>query len=177
MTCIVGLVDKNKVYIGGDSAGTDDDYNQLIIKHPKVFVNSGMIFGYSGSFRMGQLLEHNFIPPPIIEEQTLIQYMCSSFIDAIRLCFKTGGFLQINGEQQELGGNFLVGLKGHLFVVEPTFLVLEQPYHAIGIGKDYALGSLATSSIKNPRQKIIKALEVSSQFNVAIKSPYTILSI
>jgi len=57
MTCIVGLIDKEskKIYMGGDSAGVAN-YSLSVRKDPKVFKRYGFIFGFTSSFRMGQLL-------------------------------------------------------------------------------------------------------------------------
>jgi len=54
MTCIAGFVNKNEVWIGGDSAGVAG-YNLRIRKDTKVFkVNGRFLIGYTNSFRMGQ---------------------------------------------------------------------------------------------------------------------------
>jgi ATP-dependent protease HslVU (ClpYQ) peptidase subunit len=62
MTCIVGMVENGKVYIGGDSAGVSGfDYH--IREDQKVFQNGDMIFGFTSSFRMGQLLQYSLKIP------------------------------------------------------------------------------------------------------------------
>ena len=63
-TCIVAYNDrKNKIlYIGGDSAGVGD-LSVRIRKDPKIFEKSGMLFGYTSSFRMGQLLQYKLVIP------------------------------------------------------------------------------------------------------------------
>ena len=66
MTCIVGVVDNGKVYMGGDSAGVGG----LCIetrKQPKVFRNGDFLIGYTDSFRMGQLLQYKMSPPRYFE--------------------------------------------------------------------------------------------------------------
>ncbi|HRH83558.1 MAG TPA: hypothetical protein PK210_04910 [Bacteroidia bacterium] len=62
MTCIVGLVDQEKVIIGGDSAATVGTSISLW-SDPKVFKIGDFIFGCEGSFRMIQLMKYKFIPP------------------------------------------------------------------------------------------------------------------
>ena len=52
MTCIVGLVENGKVYIGGDSAGVAG-LDVRMRSDEKVFTKGNMIFGYTSSFRMG----------------------------------------------------------------------------------------------------------------------------
>ena len=62
MTCIVGLEHKGKVYIGGDSAGVAG-YSLSVRADQKVFINGNFIFGFTSSFRMGQILRFGFNPP------------------------------------------------------------------------------------------------------------------
>jgi len=62
MTCIVGLVENGKVYIGGDSAGVAG-LDITTRKDEKVFQKENMIFGFTSSFRMGQILRYSFKNP------------------------------------------------------------------------------------------------------------------
>ena len=55
MTCIVGLIHEDKVYIGADSAGAANG-NITIRKDKKVFKVGEFIFGCTSSFRMIQLI-------------------------------------------------------------------------------------------------------------------------
>ncbi len=57
MTCIVGVTDGTEVVLGGDSAGVSIETRQLEVRaNRKVFRRQDYVFGYSGSFRMGQIL-------------------------------------------------------------------------------------------------------------------------
>ncbi len=87
MTCIVGLVDKDKIYLGGDAAGVGG-YNKEIRKQPKVFSNKGVLFGYTTSFRMGQLLQYSLKIPKQPARKKDFEYLCTNFVDAIMACFK-----------------------------------------------------------------------------------------
>jgi ATP-dependent protease HslVU (ClpYQ) peptidase subunit len=61
MTCVIGYVDKKTkdIFIGADSSAALGDE---IFKRSdeKVFVSGPMIFGFAGSFRMGQILRYSF---------------------------------------------------------------------------------------------------------------------
>lgn len=68
MTCIIGIETKDgKVILGGDNLGSDGHTSSLYAQS-KIFKHSGMIFGYTSSFRFGQLVEvlldDNSIHPP-----------------------------------------------------------------------------------------------------------------
>lgn len=57
MTCIVGLVDGDRVILGGDSAGIAGWHLQLRADE-KVFRNGPYAIGFTTSFRMGQILRY-----------------------------------------------------------------------------------------------------------------------
>lgn len=69
MTCIVGIADGKKVWIGGDSQGTAG-HALTIRADTKVFVKDPMVFGFCGSYRMGQLLRHSLSLPKHYEGDT-----------------------------------------------------------------------------------------------------------
>ena len=124
MTCIVGYVDKNGVYIGGDSAAvSEDDLSYNIRSDEKVFTKGEFIFGYSTSFRMGQLLRYKLKIPAHPKGMDTTQYMVTLFIDAIRRCFEDNDY---NDMTTEDGGSFMLGYKGKLYVV--LSLLGQRPY-------------------------------------------------
>lgn len=175
MTCIVGFVDNKDVYMGGDSAG-NSDYDLIVRSDPKVFINEGFIFGFTGSFRMGQLLQYSFCPPKHHESVDLFEYMVTDFIDAVRECLKAFGFAEKHNEA-ERGGTFMVGYKGRLFTIYSDYQVGENsvPYMAIGCGDSYALGALYSmpKAIK-PEKKVQLALEAAEQFSGGVRGPFII---
>lgn len=175
MTCIVGLVDKGKVFIGGDSAGVEN-YNVSIRSDEKVFCNGPMLFGFTTSFRMGQLLRYALRIPPQDQQIDDYQYMVTTFIDAVRKCLKEGGFAS-KKDDVETGGAFLVGYKGKLYSIDDDYQVSIgiDGYYAIGCGKYYALGSLYnTKYITDPVERLMKALETSEYFSGGVRGPFIV---
>lgn len=176
MTCIVGFVDKenNTVIIGGDSAASNVNSVEAR-KEVKVFENGDFIFGCTTSFRMLQLLQFSFKAPEI-GDKDLYEYMCTDFINAVRECFKEGGFLQSpNGE--EVGGTFLVATKDRLFKIEEDFQVAETliGIDAVGCGADFALGALYTIQTDEKltsEEKVLKSLEASDFFVMGVCKPF-----
>lgn len=182
MTCIVGVVsDDGAVHIGADSAGVAG-LHLTPRKDSKVFVKGEFILGFSGSFRMGQLLRYSFIPPDIPEDKDLFDYMVVDFVNALRKTLKDGGWLTVRNEQEE-AGFFLVGLRGRLFKIEDDFQVGEsyQAYLACGCGDEFALGAISTLCSYLPdmpvEDKLLRALRVSSQFSVGVCAPYNICAV
>lgn len=176
MTCIVGYLDKNSntVTIGGDSAGVSG-LNVTIRKDEKVFTNGDFIIGCTTSFRMIQLLRFS-LKPPKIKNKEIYEYMCTDFINAVRKCFKKGGYLQKETKGDDKGGIFLVGYKNRLFRISQDFQVGEslRGYDAIGCGENYALGAIFTIKNHNidARDKVLKALECASYFSGGVCEPF-----
>lgn len=182
MTCIVGLVKDNAVYIGGDSAGSNN-WQITIRKDAKVFRNGDFLIGAGTSFRMIQLLRYAFVPPVYekpIEDNTdyLSCYMATSFIDGIRECLKNGGWSKKESEQ-ESGGSFLVGFQGKLFCIHDDYQVEETlcGYNAIGDGDDIALGSLYTTGELMPHNRVDLALQAAEYHCSSVRAPFIIESI
>lgn len=181
MTCIVGLVHRNKVFIGADSQGTvHSSLDRCVRKDQKVFpVNGKFLVGCCGSFRQCQLLRYGFVPPEQREDIDDYQYMCTVFVDAIRKCLKEGGLAKVNNNQEESEGSFLVAYRGRLYEIESDFQVGEvaEEYNAVGCGAAYALGSMYSSQIVDPHKRITKALEASERFSAGVGGPFVILEI
>lgn len=178
MTCIVGYLDKKtkKVTIGGDSAGVAG-LDITIRKDEKVFKVGDFIIGCTSSFRMIQLLRFSFKPPEI-KSKNIYEYMCTDFINAVRECFKNGGYLQKYSDGDEKGGTFLVAYKNRLFRIENDFQVAESlnGIDAVGCGAYYALGSLHILSRQNltPKEKVLKSLETAAFFSAGVSKPFVI---
>ena len=176
MTCIVGMVDLGKVYMGADSAGVAGS-DIRIRRAPKVFINGEFLIGYTSSFRMGQILRYSFNPSKPREDTELYKYMCTEFVDSLISVLKDKGFAQEkNGNVS--GGVFLVGYRRLLFQVESDFQVGEvyKNYASIGSGSDYALGSLySTESSGYSTEKRIKlSLNAAQEFSTDVREPFLI---
>jgi len=175
MTCVVGLEVDGKVYIGGDSASASG-WDIKATRLRKVFKLNGFLIGYTTSFRMGQLLEHQLDIDLQKDTQKDLEYMITTFIEAVRNCLKDGGFAKVENEQ-ETGGQFLVGYRGIVYCIEQDFQVNTSidGFDAVGCGAHYALGSLwATQDLSNPEERVLKALEVAGHFSNGVCPPYYI---
>jgi len=180
MTCIVGMIDKKqkKVIIGGDSASTVDS-NIFTRKDTKVFKNGDFVIGCTTSFRMIQLLRFSFKLPEI-KTKDIYEYMCTDFINAVRECFKNGGYLQKYTDGDEKGGTFLVAYKNRLFKIENDFQVAENlsGFDACGCSQDFALGALFTIQKQDmtTEAKILKALESAAFLSSGVRRPFVLIS-
>lgn len=182
MTCIIGLVENGKIYMGGDSAGVDDYMRIHIRKDPKVFIKEDFIMGFTTSFRMGQILQHVFVPPTYEEEKDVFGYMCRDFVSSLIDTFKGSGYAVVKDNQVH-GGCFLVGFKGRLFTIESDFQVAEliDKYTSVGCGMEFAAGAVrATYDIDkdmDPVKRILTGLNAAQAFSAGVREPFSILSI
>lgn len=139
MTCIVGLEFEGKVILAGDIQGTGWN-NKVIHTQPKVFNKNGVLFGYTTSYRFGQILEHGLKDPVVPDDPNEVyRWLITVLIPDIAATLKAANF--------EGGGECLIGVKGQLWWVQGDFSVLRSTlgYTTVGSGTEYALGSLYTS--------------------------------
>jgi ATP-dependent protease HslVU (ClpYQ) peptidase subunit len=172
MTCIVAIKDGDSVFMGADSAGVSGYFIQSRTD-PKIYKVGEFMFGFTSSFRMGQLLGHAFNEPEHDDGVTVEKFMATTFIDAVRTCLKNGGYAKKDNEV-EIGGNFLVAYKGRLFNVDSDYQVGESRlgFDAVGCGAEIALGSLFSTAKKHPKKRIQIALEAAEQFSCGVRGPF-----
>lgn len=177
MTCIVGVVDKGKIYMGGDSCGASS-YSWQTVGNPKVFTVQKFLIGCTSSFRMIDLLAHRLNVKRSHPDDSDDKFMRTTFIEGVRACLKDGGYAK--KEAPETGGNFLVGYNGMLYEVQNDFSILNCPDWgaSVGSGEDAARGSLwTTRKEKDPKKRVLTALEAAEAVVPSVRGPMIVLSI
>jgi len=169
MSCVVGLLQNGKLYLGSDGIATTEDGERRPIICVKIFTNKDYLIGYTGSVRHGQLLGPKcFDPPSSIYD----------FPDQIREAYEKKGAILLNENgQQMFSSNILIGHKGRLFELLIDFQMNEVygNFTSIGSGAAYAMGSLfATKKWKSPEKRIINALNAASEYDRSCGEPFTI---
>lgn len=179
MTAIVGLVHDGEVHIGGDSAGVAG-WSMTVRADAKVFTKGPYVFGFTTSFRMGQLIRYAADPPGHILPRAadLDAFMATTFVDSIRTALKAGGWAKKTDEREE-GGIFLVGVMGRLFTVGSDYQVGEavDGYAAVGCGDEIALGALYASAGMAPRERVELALRAAERHSAGVRGPYSFASL
>lgn len=177
MTCIVGFVEGNTVWIGGDSAGVGG-WSLTVRADVKVFKNGPMLFGFTTSFRMGQLLRWALTVPDHDPRVDIEKYMCTTFIDAVRECLKTHGWAE-KDKEQESGGCFLVGYRGRLFKVDNDYQVgvPADGYDAAGCGDQIACGAMFAAAHLGGRERVELALRAAERFSAGVRGPFIVESL
>lgn len=176
MTCIVGIREGGRVWIGGDSAGVGG-LDMTVRADVKVFQNGPLLMGFTTSFRMGQLLRYSMSVPTPSEGEDVFAFMVTKVVNSIRDCLKSGGWAS-RDKDQEIGGHFLVGYRGRLFSIQGDYQVGERVdgFEACGCGESFALGSLAETDGRPPADRIARALTTAERFSAGVRGPFTILS-
>jgi len=184
MTCIAAIKTEDGVWMAGDSAGIGG-LSIVTRSDKKVFIKKDIVgnefgFGFTSSFRMGQLLQYNLTIPPLSEMVDAHEYMVTTFVPALRACLKEGGYTTIENAAEK-GGTFLVALKSRLFYIDEDFQVGENlpPYSACGCGDDLALGALfATEGLGLSAEKRLNiALAAAQEFSAGVRAPFNIIHV
>lgn len=148
MTCIVAIKDPitKSLLIAGDSIGVDSESMSKVERlDGKVFRKQDMLFGFTTSFRMGQILQYQFDLPEYHSDGDAHQYMVRKFIPCLLDQFEADRYLKYV-DSVASGGDFIVAFDGNIFVVESDFQVghVKDFHYSIGCGGEYALGSMHT---------------------------------
>ena len=181
MTCIVGLKYKGKVYIGADSLGSDSSFNKVVRADEKVFKKGEMIFGFTTSYRMGQILRYAMTIPTRPEGIDDMEYLVAHFIPTLITAYDDGGWIANSKSGARTGGTFLLGYRKELYKIENDFQVGKpvENYESCGCGQDFAKGSLfSTNNLKmEPDARILMALHAATKHSAGVDGPYTIIEI
>lgn len=183
MTCIVGLECSDGAVIAGDFCGSNGfTYHTMIPS--KVFKHSQMLFGYTSTFRFGQIIEHilddNTLYPPTEPEQTY-RWLVKTFVPKIRQVFKD--------EEYRLGDgcNAVLVINGQVWELQNDLSVLRNDVGltVVGSGEYHAQSSILTQLLMNHRnskptmaeaEKIIElAYNVTASFVSSVSSKVEVI--
>jgi len=178
MTCIIGLIDNDTVFMGGDRCECNG-WSQRTLAHPKVFkLNNEFLIGISGKARAVSLLRFGFKPPRQKEKQGDYEFISTDFTEAVRKRLKDGGITEIKDNKEKVNAAILIAYKGNLYKMDNVFYIklVGSNYEATGVSEDCAMGSLYSSREKDPQKKILLALKASEYFHMGVRGPFDIES-
>ena len=172
MTCIVGMVDNGYVYIGGERGASDD--NAIISStRPKVGVRNGWIYGFAGTFGIGQLIECIDLPS-LDRDEDVYTYIRLDIVEKLK-----GAIESYSKDNEENTTEWLIGCQGRLFEMSSAdWGVCEVSYTSIGSGFPYALGSLYTSiRTKDVEKRLRMAISAAIEYSPSCRGPIDILRV
>jgi len=174
MTCIIGLVEDGKLYMGSDS-GAMAGWDKRLRKRSKVFKVGEFTVGYTSSFRMGQILQFHLNVRAREEGETVDEYIVRGFIEAVRKALKDYGYTKVESNREE-AGEFLLGYQGHLWNVSDDLQAGENVdgFDAVGCGAPYALAAMKALDGLPPLARIEKALAISAYFSNGVSGPFEV---
>ena len=180
MTCIVGLVEGDRMFLGADSIATAD-YDRHIRKDKKIFKKNGYLIGCAGSPRLGQVLHYGCELEKAPETGDLMGFMVAPFVNGVRELFASAGCLEVQNELEGFQASILmVGVRGRFFAIYADLQVeeVQTPYLCIGSGANEAYASLWTSAKTKtpPKTRVQWAIESSATFNASVSPPVNIIS-
>jgi len=172
VTCIVGIVKDDTVYIGGDRS-VSDGTSVMSLSTPKIYIRDEWIYGYAGSLGIGQIMQ--IIDIPILKkDDDPFMVLRMDMVDAFKSMMDNQG-ISIDDDNDT---DILIGCRGRLFEFSPAdWSVAEMKETSIGSGGNFALGSLYTSIDKDPIDRIGLAIGAAITYSPTCQGPIDILSI
>lgn len=170
MTCIVGILQNDQMWIGGDAA-VQGINNRVAITHPKVFRRYSYLVGCAGEARATDLVEAARLPS--YDGSETYTWTVRQFVPAVHDSFKGGGYSDPDLQILLLVGGQILDIDSKLAVTGPYLGSMG----AVGSGGEYALGNLLGSWNFSPKTRLKKALEAAAYFHPGqVCEPFTILS-
>ena len=175
MTCIVGLVDKGMVWMGGDSCGSDD-WQWMETGATKVFKAGDVLCGVSGSFKIIDLLTYH-LPDLAKTAEDPDRFLRTTFM---RNFFDIAHKFHWNEHEDPPDFDVLIGYAGKLYLFQDDFSIanIQTSGFAIGSGGLTARGSLHTTKDMKmpPAKRIALALHAAEAVVHSVRGPFKILN-
>lgn len=178
MTCIVGYKDpKGKIWIGSDSCGSNGT-THVQRKDPKVLRNGPLTIGFTSSFRMGQILQHHLIAPPI-KTKDIYKYLVVDLIPEAREVLEENGYGS-SDEEGDIGGVWIVAAGDTVAKIGSDFQVGIPigGLACVGSGEEIAMGSMLArieAGIQSPKEMINSAIADAASYVCGIAEPIKVL--
>jgi ATP-dependent protease HslVU (ClpYQ) peptidase subunit len=181
VTCVVGLVDAGRVWIGADSASSweNDTARIQVARNAKVFRVGPLLVGSCGSGRV-QNVFRGLAVPKRPRGLTAFDYIARIVAETTRRAMVDAGTVtrEHEGAPDMLpdGSCFLIGYRGSLYRLDDDFSVDEpqDEVDAVGSGGPWALPVLELTAGKPPKERILAALKKSARHCWSVRAPFRV---
>lgn len=163
MTCIVGLIDKGRVWMGADSSANFEGDEIETWVNPKVFPSGEYLIGFTGSFRVGQQLQHGNHFKPLPAGHDIMAHLVTVVMPDLK---------KVVGKSAP--DEMLIAHGGRLFKVGAEYVVSEHTnYAAVGTGKTWAQGNMHGGS-GEPSSRLRRALSAAQAHCSSVREPFVV---
>jgi hypothetical protein len=173
MTCIVGIADNDGVTIGGERAASTED-TILSTSRAKVGIRGDIVYGYSGTIGIGQMIEIIDLPP--LKDTDTFVYIKTVLVRNLKKSIDAYG----GKEKEDQDTSWLIGCRGKLYELHHAdWDLIEFKETSLGGGAPIALGSLYTSSIGEytTLDRVGLALGAAITYSPSCQGPVDILTL
>ena len=171
---------RGEVCLGCDAITVNEGRNARVDRYKKIFRNGEFMMGATGPVIILQALELHLTPPPI--KGDLRKYLITEFSPAVRTVMKSMDAEVVTpAEGTLLLGRALICVRGRIFEMDAGYAIQEPAYGygAVGCADQEAHAAMFTARKLKPslsaRQLVRLGLEAASQFDLAIRPPFTFL--
>jgi len=181
MTCVVALTEGDRLVMGADSGASHlPEYEMYTVSMPKVFRAGPWLVGFSGSYRLGQILKFN-MPWPEPPGELDYEFMATKMTRALHECLSS----QFDSGYPESAVNrqwqILIGRRGKVYGMNYRYDVINvtDPFTAIGSGRKVALGALHGLVDRRDLtlfERVERALLAAAKFVPGLGQPFVIES-
>lgn len=185
MTCIVGILDKEKdcVYIGADSL-VSFAYSKFTMKNKKVFKasdNKNILMASCGTVA---LLNSLSVSEKLIDELTElknevnINHIIKHTVPKIFETVSKYNSCETENGRKVFSNSIIFGYKNQLYLIDSYGGVMEPSdnYTASGSGIEYAFGIISQNQDKSTIDRIKEALEGAEKHGSGIQRPFYIMN-
>ena len=161
MTVLAVVRHEGKIFMAGDR-GASDDNTILSLTAPKVWKLGPYLLGYAGALD-GERIRYNFNP----------------YIPDIKDTDKFNDWWVDTSKEGDLG--LIICIKGQIYehnAIDMSLSKYNLDYLAMGSGAEYAYGYLnATENSKDPRKRVVGAVNSAIKFSPSCMGPVDVVSI
>lgn len=175
MTCVIGLVEEGKIYMGADSA-VSNGWQVDQTARSKVFRVGEFLIGTCGSVRVSGLLRSFSVRKMYVGEDC-DEYMVVGVAEAIRKCMKDGGVvIEQDGDRMAGRSTAIIGFHSKLYFLGNNFHIDRYivPFMSIGLGSLFAMGAMRAYHGLPPEKRIRESLKVAAFFSEGVRPPFVV---
>ena len=176
MTCIAGIADGGRVYLGADSLVACGQEVIQAADH-KVWAAGPFALGVAGSAVWWDLLRDRVRWDRVAARATDESAFRRSVTDEIRARARDDG---IDLDDEECAGDSLIGVAGVLYRLDSymTCQRVSERFCAVGSGAAPALGALYATARRGmpPRARLLTALRAAERYTITVRRPWRFVS-